>query len=231
MTGEALERVLDNPLVRERINRPRKISFAFDMPYVGGYSVNGDTIYGDRHLPEELELELDGQKKTVRPAEFLFDHLGHEPVEWSVMDGLGWSYNSAHAGPATGSERRKVIARLGPGWWTPWQREIGKYVKADQRERIEKMPKDYDLRPILYPPVNRALLAHVQKAMGKERKYTKAETHYSDTRGTRSQHCGKDREWGNGCRYFEHPAACELVRGYIEARGLCDEYEPYEAKA
>src|ERR1700681_4877759 len=104
MSGEYLERILDSPEVRERINRPRKINFDFDMPYVGGYSIDGATIYGDRHLPKELELELDGQKKMVGLAECLFDYLGHEPVEWSVMDGLGWSYNSAHAGPATGSE-------------------------------------------------------------------------------------------------------------------------------
>ena len=165
MGSHQLDEVMKNPMVRERLNMPRKINYDYDMPYVGGYSTDGKTIYGDRHLPDEIELELDNQRKIVRPAEFLFDYDGHEPVEWSVMDALGWGYEHAHAGPATGSERRKVLRRLGPGWWQPWQNAIEKYVKADEHEKLKKMPKDYDMRPVLAKPVNEALVAAVKRAM------------------------------------------------------------------
>lgn len=170
MTGEALNRVLHDPKVMERLLRPRNLNRKFDMPYVGGYSKDGNTIYLDRHLPEEIELQLDGQTRLVRPTEFLSDFMGHEPVEWSVMDALGWNYGHAHSGPATGSERRKVLRALGPGWWPVWQKAIGKYVKADEHEKIVSMPKDYDLRPLMFPPVNQALVAQVHKAMGKGKK-------------------------------------------------------------
>ncbi len=169
MSGEMLDRVMNNPQVQERLYRLREIITDFDMPYVGGYSKDGRKIYIDRHLPEEIILERDGVKKPCRPIIFLAEPLGHEPVEWSVMDALGWSYGQAHAGPATGSERRKVLMYLGPGWWIPYQKAIGKYVKADAHEKIKKVPKDYDFRPMLYEH-DTALIEHMKKCMKKAKK-------------------------------------------------------------
>ena len=164
MTGELLERVLNNPQVQERLFRPREIITDYDMPYVGGYSKNGEHIYLDRHLPEEIALERDGTRKIVRPVIFLAEPMGHEPVEWSVMDALGWSYGQAHSGPATGAERRKVLMYLGPGWWSIWQKAIEKYVKADSHEKIKKVPRDYDFRPMQYEG-DAALISHMRKCM------------------------------------------------------------------
>lgn len=225
LTGEGLDRILNSPEVRERLLRPRTINQENDMPYCGGYSTDGNTIYLDRHLPEELELELDGQTKLVHPAEFLAEYLGHEPVEWSVMDGLGWEYGPAHSGPATGSERRKVLRYLGPGWWRPWQTTIERYVKADEHEKLVKMPKDYDLRPLLYPPVNKALVAAVRRAMGVSGgKQEKSEVNYSE--GHPSSHCGPVDKWPKGaCVHYHEPNSCRLVRGFIQQRGWCKLWE------
>ncbi len=166
MSGVMLDRVLNNPQVQERLYRPRQIIRDFDMAYCGSYSKNGEHIYLDRHLPKELTLERDGVKKTIDPAVFLAEPLGHEPVEWSVMDALGWSYGQAHSGPATGSERRKVLMILGPGWWPIWQKCIEGYVKADAHEKITKVPKDLDLRPMLYEHDTK-LLKHLKQCMKK----------------------------------------------------------------
>lgn len=223
LSGAQLNRVLDSPAVRERLYRPRTINRENDMPYVGGYSKDGSTIYLDRHLPDEIQLELDGQTRIARPVEFLADPLGHEPVEWSVMDGLGWSYGHAHSGPATGSERRKVLRQLGPGWWGPWQHAIGRYVKADAHEKLVKMPADYDLRPILYPPVNEQLLLAVRRAMdgNSDLKKSKSSVEYTNE-GHPSTHCGPVKVWPKGdCQHFEAPNECELVRGHINPRGWC----------
>lgn len=216
LSGVQLERVLDKESVRERLYRPRQIITSYDMPYVGGYSVDGTNIYLDRHLPEELKLTLDGQTKIVRPVVFLAESLGHEPVEWSVMDALGWDYGHAHSGPATGSERRKVLQLLGPGWWPAWQREIEKYVKADAHEKIIKMPADYDMRPIFYPPVNHKLVTHVEQAMGQGKK-SKQEVHYEPVASMPKTRCGN-------CEYFCKPNSCSLVRGYISDKAWCELY-------
>ncbi len=226
LTGEALDRVLNDPEVRERLLRPRTINKDYDMPYVGGYSTDGSTIYLDRHLPDEIKLRLDGQVKVVRTVGFLAEYMGHEPVEWSVMDALGWSYEAAHAGPATGSERRKVLRELGPHWWQPWQTAIERYVKADAHEKITKVPADYDFRPVLAPPVDKRLLAHMQahqEGSQHEAKHTKQEVDYGP--GMAKSHCGPTPKWRSGdCVSFEPPHGCAKVRGYIEADKWCKEW-------
>lgn len=165
VSNQILERILNNPQVQERIYRLREIITTYDMPYVGGYSKNGNHIYLDRHLPEELTLERDGTKKVVRPVIFLADTMGHEPVEWSVMDAMGMDYGQAHQ-IATGAERRKVLMYLGPGWWPVWQKAIEGYVKADAHEKIKKVPRDYDFRPMQYEN-DTALIAHMKKCIRK----------------------------------------------------------------
>ena len=213
-----LDKLLDNDQVRERLFRSRKVIRDFDMPYIGGYSVNGENLYLDRHLPERITLEQDGSKKEVDPTIPLTGYRGHEPFEWSVMDALGWGYDAAHRA-ATGSERRVFVSHYGPDWWDPWQRAMQHWAKADEHERLVKMPKDYDTRPILAPPVNRALVAAVRRAMGGEgeaRKLTKAAVDYTVS-GAPREHCGN-------CEHYIPANACELVRGYIAHDGWCNKW-------
>lgn len=226
MSGEQLNRILNEPAVRAELIKPRNIVRDFDMPYLGGYSRSGDNIYLDRHLPETVWLQCDGQKKDIRPAEFLAEFMGHEPVEISVMNGAGWEYGPAHSGPATGSERRKLLMRLGPGWWAPYQEKMLEYVKVDEHEKLQVMPKDYDLRPILYPPLNEGLLAAVKRAMGDTKKFAKAEVAYTND-GRPSEHCGPIVGWSgkNDCANFIYPSACEIVTGKISPRGWCKKWE------
>lgn len=222
LSGAQLNRVLNNEAVRERLLRPRNIILSFDMPYVGGYSTDGKNIYLDRHLPEELKLQLDGQIKIVRPATFLAEPMGHEPVEWSVMEGLGWAYGHAHSGPATGSERRKVLQLLGPGWWQPWQNEIEKYVKADEHEKLEKLPKDLDLRPYYYPPINHKLLDHMLSIIDKGKR-SKVSVNYTD-KGPKETQC-------RACEHFIKPCGCEGVAGRISPAGWCRRWEADHGEA
>ena len=94
------------------------------------------------------------------------------------------------------------------------------WAKADEHERLVKMPKDYDTRPILAPPVNRALVAAVRRAMGGEgetRKLTKAAVDYTVS-GTNKEHCAI-------CEHYVDPNECSKVKGYIASRGWCDRFE------
>jgi hypothetical protein len=227
LNSQALDRILANPKVQQCLWTPREENDTdFDCAYLAGYSTDGKLIFFDRHLPQTLSYEQDGHRREFNPRQFV---RLHEIMEKCCIDILGMSYWPAHAA-ANGYERRHVLCVLGPGAWPLYSVALDPFIKADETEKLTKVPRNLDMTPYLAPPQDRALIARIQAAQGRERRYTKAAVHYEDTRGTRRQHCGKDKDWGSGCRYFEHPAACELVRGYIAPRGLCDEYEPYEAK-
>ena len=149
-------RLLKDPEVRRLLYRYQGVDDSYDLPYLAGYSTDGKTIYIDRHLPEELEYHYDGKTRPFRPRSFLIDH---ESFEKAVIDALGWKYGHAHQG-ATEYERRHVMqAGL---LWSPYQDAYKPYIKADEHEKLKRVPKDLDLTPYLDDPV---LLARLRKAM------------------------------------------------------------------
>lgn len=159
--SNVIEKLLKDPQVRDLLWRPHEINRTFDLPYLGGTSKNGKTVYIDRHLPELLSYDLDGRKQEFDPTRFI---LAHEDFERAVMDGVGWVYSAAHQA-ATGYERRMVLmAGLS---WPLYQNAVEKYVKADEHEALKKVPSNLDMRPYRAPPVNEGLLARMRKAMRK----------------------------------------------------------------
>jgi hypothetical protein len=83
LSSQVIDRLLKNPEVTKNLWRVQNIDRDYDLPYLGGYSGNGETIYIDRHLPEELTYENDGQKKSFDPSRFV---TMHERFEKAVMD-------------------------------------------------------------------------------------------------------------------------------------------------
>lgn len=138
-----MAKLLSNSAIQERLFRPFEINNDSDIPYIAGYSKDGNTIFYDRHLPETIFLKLDGHKKDIQPRQFL---KLHESLEKAIIDALGWSYYPAHAA-ATAYERRGVLQVLGPQWWVPYQHEMDGYAKADEHEKIKRVPKDLDMTP------------------------------------------------------------------------------------
>jgi len=61
--------------------RVRIVDRGYDIPYIAGYSVDGHTVFIDRHLPRTFRWLL----KTVRVEPFL---LTHEIVEKALLDEL-----------------------------------------------------------------------------------------------------------------------------------------------
>ena len=222
-----IDELLKNEKVRECLFEPRTENGSYDLPYLGGYSSDGKTIYFDRHLPKTVVLELDGRRTEIDPRRFL---RRHEEFEKAVMTACGYTYNHAHE-CATGYERRGVLQQIGPGWWKPYNDCMEQYVRADEKETLERVPRNLDLAPYLAPPVNEALLARLQRAMGEpagEIKHTKAEASYHSD-GKPQRHCGPVRlaAWrGGDCKHYRRPNSCDLVLGYISPRAGCDFYEP-----
>ena len=150
------ERCLKDPEVRKLLHRYEHLDDSYDIPYLAGYSTDGKTIYVDRHLPEKLEYEHDGRKREYDPRRFLIDH---ESMEKALIDALGWGYDHAHEA-ATAYERRQVL-ESGLSW-KPYQEAYRPYIKADEHEKVTKVPSDLDLTPYADDTL---LLRHMKRKM------------------------------------------------------------------
>jgi hypothetical protein len=127
-----LDRALDAIL-----RRVKKLDRSHDIPYLAGYSMDGKTIYIDRHLPFSFKY----RGRTIDVDRFL---IMHEEVEKTLIDQLDLHYLHAHQ-IATRAEEAAVRAERIP--WHAYDRFMQKYVKTVGDERLKKVPKDLDLKP------------------------------------------------------------------------------------
>jgi hypothetical protein len=65
--------------------RMKKLDREHDIPYVAGYSQNGEKIYIDRHMPKTFKYE----GKRIDTDKFL---ILHEIIEKALLDELGLHY-------------------------------------------------------------------------------------------------------------------------------------------
>jgi hypothetical protein len=128
MTDRALDAV---------VRRVKKLDRAHDVPYLAGYSLDGKTIYIDRHMPRAFRF----RGRSVETDRFL---ILHEEVEKTLIDQLGLHYLHAHQ-IATRAEQAAV--RAAGITWRDYDRFMQKHVKTIGDERLTKVPKDLDLKP------------------------------------------------------------------------------------
>ena len=119
------------------VRRVNKLDRAHDVPYLAGYSLDGKTIYIDRHMPRAFRF----RGRSVETDRFL---ILHEEVEKTLIDQLGLHYLHAHQ-IATRAEQAAV--RAAGITWRDYDRFMQKYVKTIGDERLTKVPKDLDLKP------------------------------------------------------------------------------------
>ena len=127
-----MERALDAV-----VRRVRKLDRKHDIPYLAGYSLDGKTIYIDRHMPRAFKF----RGRTVETDRFL---ILHEEVEKTLIDQLGLHYLHAHQ-IATRAEEAAV--RASGIKWREYDRFMQKHVKTIGDERLSKVPRDLDLKP------------------------------------------------------------------------------------
>jgi hypothetical protein len=109
----------------------------YDIPYLAGYSKDGRIVYIDRHLP--TSLRIGGRLVHIFP--FL---IVHERTEKALLDFAGMRYNEAHE-LATLAEH-KELERHGVSS-TLYEKALDPYIKADQHEKIQRIPAELDFRP------------------------------------------------------------------------------------
>jgi hypothetical protein len=157
-----VDQALAHPAIRRRLARTPRVDRTWDIPYLGGYSEDGRTIFLDRHLPYEFVYR--GRPPPYPSAlkagldRFL---ILHEEVEKALIDELGAKYAHAHE-VATRAEENAVRAA---GIEVPWYRKTLKpYIKADAIERLLRVPRNLDMAPYRAPPVSEPLLRRIAEA-------------------------------------------------------------------
>jgi hypothetical protein len=117
------------------VRQIKKVDRRHDIPYLAGYSKNGQTIY--RNMPKVFTF----RGRRIRIDRFL---ILHEAVEKTLMDHLGLRYLHAHQ-IATRAEQAAVRATGVP--WHAYDRFMRMHVKRIGDERVSKVPRDLDLKP------------------------------------------------------------------------------------
>lgn len=132
-----LDAALADPKVKQKLARGVTIDKKHDVPYLGGISRDGRTVYIDRHLPASLKLG----KLSMNPVPFL---CTHERTEHAIMTSLGLKYEAAHK-LATAAEHRKLRQR----GYDPeaYEAALKPFIKGDEKERLTKVPGDLFLGP------------------------------------------------------------------------------------
>ncbi len=143
-----LHHFLSDPKVADAIRQARRVDFDHDVPDTSGYSKDGKTLYVDRHLAD-AHPTIDGMPFEKWIAALVGPH-GHEPIEKIGMDIWKYRYPAAHEMLAIPSEH-SVIELLG-GRPDVYEKQLLKYVKSDEVEKIEQPPVDLDCAPYYTDP-------------------------------------------------------------------------------
>ena len=109
----------------------------YAIPYLAGYSVDGHTIFIDRHMPKQFTW----QRRTISTARFL---IVHEAVEKALIQLLGLHYLHAHQ-LALRAEQASVRAEGIE--WEAYDDFMQQYIKEIGDERLTRVPENLDLKP------------------------------------------------------------------------------------
>jgi hypothetical protein len=126
-----LDRALDAILRRITLDRRH------DIPYLAGYSLDGKTIYIDRHLPTSFKIS----GRIIQTDRYL---VLHEAVEKTLLDQLGLHYQHAHQIALRAEE---AAVRADGIAWRGYDKAMQRYIKRIGDERLERVPKNLDRKP------------------------------------------------------------------------------------
>lgn len=211
---DLLDEALADSRVKAELAKPFRLVLTMDMPYVGSASIGRKNIYFDRHLRHDNwpygVLPVEGRRLDVKPG-----LTRHERLEPILEDVLGWSYLPlAHFVAQHWEERDYKRKGFDP---KAVEKAFAPYIKADEHERLVKVPTDLDLRPVLAPPRDEKLLERISVAQSKE-KVSHDSVDYRDVAISPKRRCEL-------CAMFIEPEYggpdCTLVKPPINAKGGC----------
>ena len=124
-------------LAVKSILKCRKVDRTYDIPYVGGYSRDGKTIYIDRHLPKYYSTK----DRKINIHRFI---ILHEVIEKTLIDELGLHYQFAHQ---IALRAEQAAVRADGISWSSYDKFTQKYIKQIGDERLKKVPANLDTKP------------------------------------------------------------------------------------
>ena len=129
------QRMMDHAVraIRARTHLER----GYDIPYLAGYSLDGHTIFIDRHMPKSFVWK----KKRVLTDRFL---IVHEAVEKSLIQLMGMHYLHAHQ---IALHAEQAAVRAEGIEWQAYDDFMQQYIKVIGDERLSRVPSTLDLTP------------------------------------------------------------------------------------
>ena len=138
VTGATRKEYVDKKL-KQNNPLPYKINCNHDVPYGGGTSKDGKTVYIDHHIPEFIKVK--GKKINIHESIAV-----HEHAEFPRMAKHNDSYETAHADYANPAEK-EYVERHGINW-DDYNRAVEKIVRVDSEDTPSpNIPKDLYLKP------------------------------------------------------------------------------------
>lgn len=110
---------------------------AYDIPYLAGYSLDGHTIFIDRHMPKSFTY----RRRKVLTDRFL---IVHEAVEKSLIQLLGMHYLHAHQ---IALHAEQAAVRAEGITWEAYDEFMQEYIKVIGDEELSRVPDNLDLTP------------------------------------------------------------------------------------
>ncbi len=101
-------KALHDPRLQALLSRGFQVNDQYDIPYLGGYSRDGATIYLDKDVPPQFK----NGNRTYPGQMLMHGVIVHEHWEKSILDAWGWKYPEAHE-LATHAEHIFVREQLG----------------------------------------------------------------------------------------------------------------------
>jgi hypothetical protein len=109
----------------------------YDIPYLAGYSLDGHTIFIDRHMPKSFVY----RSRKISTDRFL---IVHEAVEKSLIQLLGMHYLPAHQ---IALHAEQAAVRAEGVTWEAYDRFMQDNIKVIGDESLTKVPSNLDLTP------------------------------------------------------------------------------------
>lgn len=143
-----LEHLMENPEFVKAVSAYDREDCDHDIPYVGGSSTDGRTIFWDRHLCSVIDAGkylISGKPQDPRPAGRV-----HEAIEGAIIRLMRTDYTLAH--DIADVAERHAVEHL--GWsWPAYQKAWKPFIRVEEHESITNPPADLLLEPYRNTPI------------------------------------------------------------------------------